>query len=144
MTYIAEIADAFPSKPIPSAEALFVCDDEGALERFGNRLWQELAAETINYHSAALTTLSPQGFVYYLPAFIVASLQHEELGVADAVIDCLCPPKNDPTRASFAKRWENLSPQQKRVAILFLRHFEQRNPVAIRGAIQSLEATIAG
>ena len=144
MAFFAEIDAAFPREPIPSAETLFISDNEDALESFRNRSWQELAPETVDYHASSLAALSPQGFAYYLPAFIVASLHYQDLGVADAVIDCLCPPKNDPTRASFAKRWESLSPQQKRVAIQFLRHFEQRNPVAIQGAIQSLEATIAG
>ena len=143
MTFLDEIDAAFPSEPILNVSALFTCDDEGALESFRNHSWQELAAEIVNYHSASLTAFSPKGFAYYLPAFIVTSLQYQDLGVADAVIDCLCPPKSDLSHPSFVKRWDNLTPQQKRVAIKFLHHFEQRNPLTIRAAIQSLEAAIA-
>jgi len=87
---------------------------------------------------------TPEAFAYYLPAFMLAALEHDELGIADQVLHALSPPKYNPRRPSFARRWQLLSPPQRLAVIAFFRRFEARNPIHIGQVILSLDSTNAG
>jgi uncharacterized protein DUF6714 len=139
MSAAAQIRNAFTSSNPPTAE-LFEGDSEGADEVFRGRRWNEISLTQLDYHSSALRQFTPEAFAYYLPAFMLAALANESLGLSDAVIDALSPPKNEPGRPSFQRRWSKLTSPQRGAAIAYLRHFEHRNPVAIQALVSSLEA----
>lgn len=141
MSLAAEINAAFEGSAAPSAAALFEADSEGALEAFAGKLWQDIEPDVAHYHCFALTVFSPTGFAYYLPAFMLGALRMPNTGIVDATIDSLCPPKNNPSRPSFARRWERLSALQQRAVVNFLRHFSERNPYAVGAAIDALIAS---
>jgi hypothetical protein len=142
MSLETEIQAAFADGIRPADEELFEMDSEGALEALRDRTWTEVSPAEADYHSFALLAFAPAGFAYFLPAFLLAAVRREDLGVSDAVVDCLSPPKGNPTRPSFARRWERLSQNQKVVCVRVLRHFERRNPHAVGTAIAALETTI--
>ncbi len=103
-----------------------------------------MQSSDLDRHAFALHAFSPTAFVYYLPAYMLAALENENLGLSDNLIDCLSPPKNDPLRPSFANRWLSLTPLQQQAVTGFLLHFAHRNPIAIQAAVSALEATIEG
>ena len=144
MSLEAEIEVVFAQSVRPDDEELFEIDSEGALEMLRGRSWREVNAADADYHSFALVAFSPRGFAYFLPAFMLAALRQESLGVSDRVIDSLSPPKGNAARPSFARRWQCLTQKQKAVAVQFLRHFQKRNPLAIGAAIAALERETKG
>ena len=141
MSLASEINAAFGRTAAPSAAALFETDSEGALEAFAGKQWQDIDPEVAHYHCFALTAFSPIGFAYYLPAFMLGALSMPNTGLVDATIDALSPPKNNPSRPSFMRRWERLSAVQKSAVVNFLRHFSGKNPYAIGAAIDALLAS---
>src|SRR4051794_30038852 len=61
-------------------------DDEGLelLDAFGERHWSELPARSLMTERAGLFWLSPEGYRFYLPAYLTASLTAtKEQGRAD-------------------------------------------------------------
>ena len=143
MALETDIQAAWVHVPRPRDEELFETDSEGALEAMRGLSWSEIDTALVDYHYFALAAFAPQGFAYFLPAFMLAALRNENLGVADYVVDVLSPPKGNPARPSFARRWQLLTRQQKRVVVDFLRHFEKRNPLGVGSAIAALESTVA-
>src|SRR5687768_6105693 len=103
MSAASNIREAFTSSNPPTGE-LFESDSEGADEVFRGRFWHEVSVSQLDYHASALRQFTPEAFVYYLPAFLLASLSNENLGLTDIVIDVLSPPKNDPSRPVFKRR----------------------------------------
>ncbi|WP_043648979.1 DUF6714 family protein [Chitinilyticum litopenaei] len=114
------ILAAFPVQPFPAGEALLTdtYDDEGTGALFARRNWDELAAAELRYTS--LVFLSPAAFAYYLPALLLAALEDPGSNVVDALLARLLPPKNDPSRSSYACWWQRLTPQQQHAVIAFL------------------------
>jgi hypothetical protein len=144
MSLSSQIEHVFANAARPLAGNLFEGDSEGADELFRAREWHDLRSSELDYHSFALRVFSPAAFAYYLPAFMIAALENESLGLADVLIDCLSPPSNNPSRPSFARRWSCLTQQQQAAVIAFMQHFSHRNPIAIQATVSALEATNAG
>jgi len=144
MPLSSQIEHAFANVPLPLGCDVFESDSEGADELFRGRERHDLRGSDLDYHSFALRAFSPAAFAYYLPAFMIAALEDEGLGLADVLIDCLSPPSNNPSRPSFARRWLSLTRQQQAVVIAFMQHFSHRNPIAIQATVSALEATNAG
>src|SRR5688572_22039638 len=110
----------------PPPGALFSTNDaEGAEAVFGNARWEKLTAEELRLHSAAITFLSPPGFSYFLPAFMLAALT--EHGIASSLEYRLAPPKNDLTRPSYAAWWRLLSTPQQEAVVAFVEHCQARD-----------------
>lgn len=139
MSLALKIERAFGHTMCPGADDLFEGDSEGAETVFLGRKWRELEDAELDYHVHVLHVFSPAAFAYYLPAFMRAATANETLGLVDPLIDCLCPPKNNPARPSFARRWSLLTSEQRGVVVAFLRHFATRNPIAIREAASALD-----
>ena len=82
MTLVEDIERVFGDAP-PPAEPLVESGylapnaqgDEGATEYFKGRLWEGLEVERLRYHEAAMYMFTPQAHRYYLPAFMIASLE---------------------------------------------------------------------
>jgi hypothetical protein len=81
MSLIERVEAAFaagppPVEPIVCAEYLRpnAQGDEGATDFFLGRPWRGLDAPMLRYHRAAMYMFTPRAHHYYLPAFILASL----------------------------------------------------------------------
>jgi hypothetical protein len=73
------IAAAFPLLPVPPAERI-VAEVAGDLERdevrdaFAGKAWTELPFDLLRYHAESLYLLLPEGWAYYAPAFMSATI----------------------------------------------------------------------
>jgi hypothetical protein len=90
----------------------------------GRTCWSEVSATTIHGCRAGLPFLSPAGFRYYLPAYLLACLSTPEL--RDVVLVDLCPPPDTPpwSPADFEARRRALSPDQRHAVLAFLDHLQ--------------------
>jgi hypothetical protein len=76
---LSRIAAAFPLIPVPVAERI-VANVPGDLERdevrkaLAGKTWTELPVELLRYHSESLYLLLPEGWIYYAPAFMSATI----------------------------------------------------------------------
>jgi hypothetical protein len=92
VSLIAEIAQTFgleppPAEPLVEAEYLHPMSqaDEGATAFFSGKPWKGLASKDLRHHEAAMYMFTPEVHRYYLPAFMIASL--EDPGGADVIPD---------------------------------------------------------
>lgn len=83
---VRQIGEAFAAAPYPGDEN--ICHpakgDEEAAEyalEFREARWQRLHPRFLQYHHPALSFFTPQGFRYFLPAFLVADLMADQLQV---------------------------------------------------------------
>ena len=82
MTLVAQIEGAFGVAPVPKeplVEPVYLDPanqgDEGATECFSGKSWTSLDVDMLRYHSIALYMFTPEVHRYYLPAFMIASLE---------------------------------------------------------------------
>lgn len=138
-----EIRENFKGVARPNDADIFEHDAEDAEADFFGRSWSELSAHSLDYHAHALSRFSPVGFHYFLPAFMIAAVEHPELGLKDVVLASLCPPKGATSRLPFARHWALLDENQRQTAIRFLRHFAHLNPIGLQESAGALERAIA-
>lgn len=138
----AEIATAFRDLPYPGDAAISATDydDEGTSRHFVGTRWQDHQFPELEHFTASLHFFTPSAFAFFLPAFLVAACENPNSGLADAVARCLSPPKNDPSRPSYALWWSCLNAVQQRAVIAVLRELEAKGVFIPCGAIASLEA----
>src|SRR5262245_9513809 len=118
-------------------------NDEGTTEYFTGKSWRGHTAEALNRHSFALLAFTPEAFHYYLPAFLIASLKAPDDAPLDSVISAISPPKDNPKRPSFWRRWSLFSPAQRRVVVECLKYWSGEGYGGISwAAASSLEANI--
>src|SRR4029434_4808977 len=84
------IVAAFASTPAPDPKNISTptYDDEGVQDYFAGKDWRGHSVRMSRYHSSALTVSTPEACRYFLPAFLVASLDDPE--EADVIPDCIC------------------------------------------------------
>jgi Family of unknown function (DUF6714) len=91
---------------------------------FAGRHWSELGVEFVRRQPEALLLMSPDAFRFYLPAYVLAAVEHSrrsDLAPA-AVVQSLTPPSRDAASARwFEERVRGLSNEQR---------------AALRGALQ--------
>ncbi len=90
------VRSAFPEVPVPRRKKIVVSDDPESKEivrDFGNRKWSEIPLETLFYHRASLFMMSEAGFRYYLPAYLLATVERYEDAdlIPPAVVSSLTP-----------------------------------------------------
>jgi hypothetical protein len=94
------IEDAFAETEYPGDHAL-VYDTSGyhlecneIAAAFRGRHWRELSLDTLLYHHAALFFFTPEAYLYYLPAYLLASalLYHEADVIPGTLVFSLTPP----------------------------------------------------
>jgi hypothetical protein len=145
VTLVAQIEGAFSVAPVPEEPLLEPVyldparqGDEGATEYFSGKPWNILDVEMLRYHSIALYMFTPEAHRYYLPAFMIASLQHPR--EADVI------PLNSLSHLSQYKEpywWERaraLSPSQCAVVSDFVRAVaeEHTDPGMVSAALAGL------
>lgn len=136
---VPRITRAFESSRFPVGKDISVdpSNDEGTSEFFLGTRWQDHNAETLQ-NFTVLSFFTPEAFCYYLPAYMLAALQHPHSGIADTLIEFLCPPKNNPKRPSYWAWWSQLSADQRASIVAFLEEFHNENPERLSTVIASL------
>lgn len=120
-----------PGHNMIALERPILTDYEGnsVKEFFKEKCWQEVTLDTLDPDclmdiSACLSFLKPEGFRYYLPAFLRIALDFEHGGeVADALCHFLTPPRADSQqedRNLFFARIAGMSEAQKAAVELVL------------------------
>jgi hypothetical protein len=78
------IERAFAGTPRPAGELVATTyDDEGVSAYFAGKSWRGHPVSDLRLHEVALCFFTPEAFRYYLPAFMLASLEDPE--VADVI-----------------------------------------------------------
>lgn len=123
-------------------------DDDTELGAFyGVEHWQQMADKDLDYYNSALGFLSPAGFQYFLPAFLVWVIQNYRRSpwfTVDSTIYNLDPGVlPDPFRISKLRA---LNPRQRQCVVKFLEFMaaagdEWCDAEAARGAIANLVRT---
>jgi hypothetical protein len=140
---VEAISRAFAASDYPQGDPISESpNDEGTAEYFRGRSWRDCSTKDLMRHDFALLAFTPRAFAYFLPAFLVASLDHPKRAPIDHVILVLTPPKNDPRRPSFWRRWSLLTPAQRQVVVDCLRYWGRAEPGTLDVAATSLQATI--
>jgi len=73
-----EIEAAFPLTPIPAGPLVQGPDDHGLEAFLGGHAWRGHDAAELRRRPKALMQLTGAAFRYYLPAFLMASIEHPE------------------------------------------------------------------
>lgn len=92
----AAIERAFADLPLPKEEEIVVGDDPDSIQitdDFGGCRWREITLDKLLYHREAFCFMTDTGIQYYLPAYLVASLDYYEQSdlIPDHVIYNLSP-----------------------------------------------------
>jgi hypothetical protein len=105
-------------------------DGEDLIADFGGKHWSELPIPTVFYNRAGLSSLSPEGFRFYLPAFMTASLTAtSEEGRGDISQYTMWSLAPDPESASrFQERISLLTDEEREVVREFLAALAARWP----------------
>jgi len=77
---VSIITEAFPVTPVPPADGLIEhYMGEEAARFLGGRQWCDVIEDlwTVNRDGETLISLSPTAFSYYLPAYLLATLEHQ-------------------------------------------------------------------
>ncbi|MBI3461525.1 MAG: hypothetical protein HY000_00475, partial [Planctomycetes bacterium] len=120
---IALIHEAFGDMPHPGDASLRpeACDDHEIQAFYGNKHWQDMAEKDLAYHNAALCFLSPAGFQFFLPAFLVWVIRNyrgSDAFTVDSTIYAL-DPGSPPDHFKLSKL-RLLSPRQRQAVLAFL------------------------
>ena len=75
----AEIRASFQLENSPSSVVMHNCDEcvRLALD-LGEKRWDQLQVDVLNYHGDSLPLLSPEAFRYFLPAYLLEALRSPE------------------------------------------------------------------
>jgi hypothetical protein len=137
VTVKASVRDAFARTPRPPNGDLVPtvpgedpeCDE--IVANFQGKTWRELSAETIQYHADSLPLLTPSAFRYYLPAYMMTSLEPPSASFHPEDVMCfvllsLVPPEWHEDRAYFMARARQFSPKERHAIARYLKLIAER------------------
>jgi len=113
------IEDAWREVPYPGDDKIFTpdsYDDEDIVNYFGGTTWRGHDPADLRAHSSAFAFFTPEAFHYWMPAFMIAAIQHPEEAdvVCDRIPDSLSGPH-------ASERWPLFSAPQRRAVAAYLR-----------------------
>jgi hypothetical protein len=123
----ALIESAFSAAPYPDDLVLdpspYHLESKEIQAAFAGKRWQDLPLPVLRHHHQSLAFLTPQGFRYFLPAYLLACIDDYE-GAGDipsSVLYHLTPPEDDDPRACafFRARVDTLSVAEKKAIRAF-------------------------
>jgi hypothetical protein len=136
---VRQIEAAFGGLDHPGDDKLLhpQCFDDMDIEAFyGGPHWRDVPSDLIAYENAALCFSSPEGFQFYLPAYLIWTLRNYE-GESASVLHTLYSldpgQAGDKLRAFQISKFGLLTPEQRRTIVDFLglfRDHEDLGPVA--------------
>ncbi len=121
------IVKAFSSVPRPSKEniARHECEKCEELRNvFAPLSWDSIDRETLETYHGKLPLFTPQAFHYFLPAYLLQSLQgfNDDNIVCEFTIIFLCPTvENEAVEEWWLERMKQFTPEQKDVIAIFLK-----------------------
>ncbi len=127
-TLVREIGEAFAGCAQPSDDELLhpdCMDDVDVLEFYGGVRWQDMTDEMIVYGYAAPTAFSPKAFQYYLPAYLIWTLNNLDSTeyAAESILLALDPGTEAEMLHDFRKsKFSLFTPAQVAVIKKFLWH----------------------
>ncbi len=121
---------------------------------FRGKHWRDITLESLAEEyggdgAACLAFMTPEAYRFYLPAYMLISIDHPGTGdvLADAAVGSLAP-WPDPTprlQAWWAERVSDFSPAQRKVIVEFLRFLRERyawGPPQLAAALRYWESKI--
>jgi len=130
---ISLIEDAFADAPHPGDVLLHPsCHDDMDIQSFyGMRDWRQVDPSVIGRENAALSFFSPAAFRYFLPAFMIWTLNNYESSgsiTVDNTIYSLDPRSKDPELQRFVtSQYSLLSHRQRQAVIAFLEYMSTKS-----------------
>lgn len=126
----AAFPDAPPPRNVLARNANYLEVRELANEFSGKR-WQDLDDDFVLEHYDVLPLLSPAGFQYYLPAFMLRAIEYDTYGlVGPNTVGILSPPLTTAAAdmEDFLDRIRPFSSQQGEAIRVFLEYLHYRHP----------------
>jgi hypothetical protein len=119
----ALVVPAFPDEPVPQSVVSPIArevqegweDLEACLQ---GRPWPQVSLDSFEENAPNIIALTIEAFVYYLPAFMLASLRHPDGDSATYTMYALCPLSSYDT--FYTNTCELFSPEQAKVIQAFL------------------------
>lgn len=140
MNLVANIRRVFSEREYPGdTNIVKKGDHEGDGELFVGATWGQLDYREMERRTFVLHCFTTAGFCYFLPAYLIASVELPLSGMADAVLFRMRPPKNDTGRNSFVEWWSLLSVKQKQVIVEVVKFHVAKGAIVRPGAIEALE-----
>ncbi len=143
MTLKQTIERAFAGTPLPHDDNITHCsyhctECTRIAEFFKGRAASGLTLEELRAEHNALTLFTPDAFQYYLPAFMLVSLDHYEKGdvIPDAIrfhFEC-----SHEMKSQFAVRLSRFTPEQREAIIDYLTYLEEKGAGCADHAIELL------
>ena len=88
----AKISDAFADVTLPTSVVSHQCPECESVETaFEGRRWSEVPVDTIRYHRDALPLLTPEAYVFLIPAYLIAAVREPLGDIAPMVLYSLQP-----------------------------------------------------
>ena len=109
----ADVMDSYGSAEERAAARLLDTD----------RVWEQVPAEDVERFASALSFLDAEGFRYYIPAYMVWTLDNDSTGDSSAFSTLCHLERLDEREATFVKRLQLLDDGQRRAVALFLLYF---------------------
>lgn len=128
------IERAFPLAPIPQAPILRTYDDEDIIPTFLGRPWNSFTVRELREHEAAITFLTAEALIYYLPAFLIATIDDRDL--ADILPDNLLHTFGGSEAPDLVAR---LNAEQREVLAQFFSELVGDDPCSIRALVEALD-----
>jgi hypothetical protein len=126
-----KIKSAFINVQFPGDEYLLHPDsqDESEIEEFTGKnwaKWQDIPPETIDYNNGGLCFLSPLAVRFFLPAYLMYSLDHFESNTLLFTIYSLIKSDEPRLEKFFLSRINELSLEQRSAITLFLKYIKEQ------------------
>lgn len=133
-----KITAAFKNIEYPGNSDIVYDNNNAECEQIRNdfigKKWEELDIKLLQYNNEALTFFSPSGFQYFLPAYLMTSIErYNEAG--NITFNTLCnlipPSKNDSEGiAFFNEKISNLNKEQNAAILAYLYWIKEEHPHA--------------
>jgi len=133
---LLKLDQAFEGLPIP-AEADIVpkasrenLEYEQIRAKFKNRHWHDLSTDDLRNEADSLTLLSPEGFRFFLPAFIRATLLDYNTAdlIPDVIVWKFIPSPDAAQNVYYKDRLKILTAEQKQAVRDFISFLREAHP----------------
>lgn len=101
---------------------------------FKDKHWKDIPLDLLRYHSAALSFFTPEAYSFFLPAYLLATLDDyfEADVIPGSVIFSLIPPTDPQDVAIYGelsrRRLQALRPEQREAIRSFLEFLKREHP----------------
>jgi hypothetical protein len=96
---------------------------------FDGKRWQEISLAIAEPWHNGTMLFTPEGFRYYLPAFLLADLHENSVQIGSYLIYSFEPPVEPEALAQFLETMNSFTDAQKSVIAEWIKRFFERNPI---------------